>query len=236
MKGKTDLAALKSLAEAMLYMDVECGKLSPLVVKHPFTDTGFVGIKDANGSFRCGDITRSESELNTFREQMKRVIDRCESAMDIAVHITNSYAFGFLKFTLPYLNQKDMTQLLRHFWTHTESPNRDPNLTKTKLLSLFQQADVSVLMDNEEYKTFCALPDTVTVYRGVTAFNKRDALALSWTLNWETATWFAHRFGELDGTVYEAQIEKAHIHALFLSRNETEVIVDPKHLQNIKTI
>lgn len=42
-------------------------------------------------------------------------------------------------------------------------------------------------------------------------------------------------FGE-SGTVYEAQISKAHIHAVFLNRGESEVIVDPKHLIDIAPV
>ena len=55
---------------------------------------------------------------------------------------------------------------------------------------------------------------------------------MSWTLDRKTADWFAHRFGE-EGTVYEAQIRKEHILALFTGRNESEVIVDPRHLEQI---
>ena len=51
-------------------------------------------------------------------------------------------------------------------------------------------------------------------------------------LDRETADRFAHRFGE-DGTVYEAQIRKEHILALFTGRNESEAIVDPRHLEQI---
>ena len=36
--------------------------------------------------------------------------------------------------------------------------------------------------------------------------------------------------------MYEAQISKAHIHAVFLSRGESEVIVDPKHLTDISPV
>ena len=59
--------------------------------------------------------------------------------------------------------------------------------------------------------------------------NAKNIKALSWTLDRDTAEWFAHRFGE-NGTVYEAQIQKKYIYAFFNSRNEPEVIVDPKHL------
>jgi hypothetical protein len=59
--------------------------------------------------------------------------------------------------------------------------------------------------------------------------------ALSWTLDREVAQWFASRYGS-QGTVYEAKIDKKHIHALFLGRNESEVIVDPKYLTDITRV
>ena len=59
-----------------------------------------------------------------------------------------------------------------------------------------------------------------------------NVLALSWTLDRDKAQWFAHRFGE-NGTVYEAQITKQHIYAFLNSRGESEVIVDPRGLQDI---
>ena len=88
-------------------------------------------------------------------------------------------------------------------------------------------------MDAEELRQLQALEDPVTVYRGVTPHNARNIRALSWTLDRDTAEWFAHRFGE-DGTVYEAQIAKAHILAVFLGRNEWEVVVDPKYLEQVQ--
>lgn len=59
--------------------------------------------------------------------------------------------------------------------------------------------------------------------------------ALSWTLNREVAEWFAHRFGQ-NGTVYEAQVKKENIYAVFLGRNEEEVIVDPERLMGLSQL
>ena len=69
----------------------------------------------------------------------------------------------------------------------------------------------------------------------MTAYNADCVRALSWTLDRQTAEWFAHRFGE-NGTVYEAQIDKKHIYAYFSGRNESEVIVDPSYLTNITEV
>ena len=36
--------------------------------------------------------------------------------------------------------------------------------------------------------------------------------------------------------MYETEIDKKHILALFIGRNESEVVVDPKYLQNIEEL
>ena len=66
----------------------------------------------------------------------------------------------------------------------------------------------------------------------MTSYNADNVKALSWTLNKEKAEWFAHRFNQ-DGTVYEAQIDKKHIFAIFNGRNESEVVLDPQYLTDI---
>ena len=132
------------------------------------------------------------------------------------------------------INNSDdcMGQLLSTAWTQEECPNQDCNVSKRELVALFRSVPPESLMDEEERAAHQALEDTVTVYRGVTPYNAKNIRALSWTLDRKTADWFAHRFGE-EGTVYEAQIRKEHILALFTGRNESEVIVDPRHLEQI---
>ena len=76
------------------------------------------------------------------------------------------------------------------------------------------------------------LDAVVTVYRGTHSDKPNSERALSWTLNLDTAQWFANRYGK-DGKLYEAKIEKEHIHALFLRREESEVILDPKYLTEV---
>ena len=98
---------------------------------------------------------------------------------------------------------------------------------------MFRQADPIILMDQGERKKLAELEDTVTIYRGVTSLNADNIRSMSWTLDKSVAKWFAYRFKE-NGTVYEAEINKKHILALFIGRNESEVVVDPKYLQNIE--
>lgn len=146
--------------------------------------------------------------------------------------ITKPYKFAFIKYAEKSMSKDDLSEILADAWIITEEPNLDPNLSKTKLLSLFKSANPEVLMNDEELKAFNELEDTVTIYRGVTSYNADNIKALSWTLDYDKAEWFANRFGE-EGTVYEAEIVKSHILAYFSRRNESEVIVDPKYLIDI---
>ena len=233
--AETSLKSLKALSHAFLKLNIKLTKMSPLVVKHPFTDGGIVGLRKKDGGIAIADLTGDSASLRAWREQIGQLIDNAEKPIDLFMMVTKSYKLSFLKHAVPYLSEQDAARFLSWAWVITEAPNSHPNLSKRELLSLFRSVDPQKLMDEEEYELFCGLDDVVTVYRGVTSYNAKNVKALSWTLNRDTAEWFAHRFDE-HGTVYEAQILKEHICAVFLGRNEAEVIVDPKYLQGITPI
>lgn len=235
MKRTTDLAGLKRFAKTLLQLDIQKTPMSPLVVKHPFTDSGIVGVKGKDGHLAIANLVESKEDLNTWRKQTGDLIVHAESPFQVFMLITKPYMLGFLKFAKPYLSSEEFTQMLADAWIRSESPNDDPNLSKGKLLSLFKEADPKILMDEEERNILRTLENPVTVYRGVTSFNAKNVKALSWTLDEKVAQWFAHRYGE-QGTVYQAQIRKEDIYAIFTGRNESEVIVDPKQLVNLQPV
>lgn len=235
MKRKTDMQALKQLAKTFLLFDPVDTDYAPIVIKHPFTDSGIVALPKTDGDPGIGNIIENPEDLKAWRKQQSKIIEQAETPFQIAFRITNSYAFGFLKYAEPLLSKEDLSQLLAYMWIHTEAPNSDPNLSKTKLVSMFKAADPTVMMDDEDYLQFKTLDENLTVYRGVTSFNADNIKALSWTLDPDKAFWFAHRFGE-EGTVYEAQISKEHVYAFFGCRGESEVIVDPKYLTDITQV
>ena len=234
MRKQTDLAAMKQLARVFLMMDPEPTSFSPVIIKHPFTDSGIVTVRSGN-EYRAADITADEAVRIQWREQMASLIENAETPRHIYMMLTKSYRFAFLKYAMSYFSQKDFSEYLADAWVMCESPNNDPNFTQKQMLGLFKKADPQVLMDENEYKQFQALEDTLVVYRGVTSYNANRVKALSWTLEREKAEWFAHRFDE-DGAVYEAKIDKAHVYAFFSSRNESEVIVDPAFLNELAEV
>lgn len=228
MKVSTDLEQVKAVASAMLYMDVALTEFSPIIVQHPFTSSGMV-VARKDGSIQMLDITASEENLRAWQESVNAVIQQSTGAFDIYMMVNKPYALTFLKYASPALSRRDFSKILANAWMRSENPNNDPNVSTSKLLSMFRSADPRILMTSEEYKKLSTLENPITIYRGVTSYNSSNVHAMSWTLDEKVAEWFASRFGE-QGTVYKAQIEKAHVLALFLGRSESEVVVDPRYL------
>ena len=106
--SETSLKSLKALSHALLELDVQPTKMSPLVVKHPFTDSGIVGLRKEDGSIAIADLTSGPAPLHLWREQTGRLIDDAENPIDLFMMITKPYKLGFLKYAAPYLSEQDI--------------------------------------------------------------------------------------------------------------------------------
>ena len=232
---KTDLQRVKSLVKALLFMEPELTEYAPLIIHHPFTTSGMVGLQDEQGNVRIGNIVDSMDDRSQWQKQMTKIIDDTNDLFRLYHMIEKPYVLGFLKYAAPNLSKADFSTILADAWIRSEQPNHDPNLSQSKLLAMFRAADPKILMDAEEQEKLEALRDTVTVYRGVHSAKSNGVKAMSWTLDQETAAWFAGRYGR-QGKVFEARIEKKHICALFLGRDESEVILNPKYLTEITQV
>ena len=248
MQKITDLRGIKDTAKVFLHMNIEETKFSPLVIKHPFTDSAMVCLSQTDGEIAFANIMEDTKAFTLWKEQREKQIDTAEDVFGV-YHLvpernpaakpflrskntdlmTKSYLLAFLKYAEPYLSREDFSKMLADIWIRTEAPNLDPNFKQKELLDLFRKSKQEEMMTEDEIETLRSLPETVSVYRGVTSYNAGKVKALSWTLDQKVAQWFANRFGE-NGTVYEAEISKEHILALFKGRNEWEVIVEPDHL------
>jgi len=235
MRTITDMAGIRALAHTFLLLEPEPTACAPIVVKHPFTDSGIVALRTKGEEIMTADIMKDMAARAKWRELIGKNIDGAQNVYHIYGMLTKSYYFAFLKFARPYLGKEDFSKILGSAWVMAEAPNQDPNFRKAGLLSLFKSADPKALMEPREYERLLALDEVVTVYRGVTPYNADNVKALSWTLDMEKAEWFARRFGQ-EGCVYRAEIAKEHVLALFLGRGEKEVIVDPGQLRNIKAV
>lgn len=112
-----------------------------------------------------------------------------------------------------------------------EAPNLDVNVTRQEIIKLFRLGG-RIVMDSEEQAEFDKLPEQLTIYRGITDYNKKHIKGISWTLDIDIASYFAHRF-RCKGKVYKATIQKKYVLAYYQNRGENEVVVDYRKLEGI---
>jgi hypothetical protein len=76
------------------------------------------------------------------------------------------------------------------------------------------------------------LPDLVSIWRGCEQGQERG---LHWTTDRSTAEKFAsgRRYVNPRPTLVRAQIPKQHIFAVFLDRDESEIVLDPRRLRQL---
>jgi hypothetical protein len=117
------------------------------------------------------------------------------------------------------MEDADYWKLLSSIWTDTE--NSWQNFQMWNALLRSPRPERHNLMDEEELNHLASLPNEVVVYRGCVAGVNENGL--SWTLDKTKAEFFANRFSK-NGIVLEKTINKDEIVAVFLGRNESEVI------------
>ena len=234
MRQETDLNAIKAIAKGLLNISILETEYSPIIVSHPFTKCGIVTMLDGN-DFSQLDITKNKDNFDKWKRQVEKQIDESQDVFQVYYLLNDSYRMLFFDDVSKHLSQEDYSTLLGSVWVGSEYANVDANVSKEKMLAHFKNADKSVLMSETELETYNDLEDTVVVYRGVTSKNKKNTNALSWTISFGKAKWFAERWGGT-GIVYCATIDKKNILAYFDRKEEDEVVVDFHQLQNVKVV
>lgn len=224
----TDLNKIKEIAKTMLYLDIISDEDIPFIVHHPFTQSNVVVVyQDSKGQPDMVDLLDDERGLDRWRKSVAARIDKCNELWEILVMISKPYFFAFINLTHKYCSKKDLGQMLQHCWVSVEFTSFDKNLKLSEVLKLMKSVNPGQLMTPEDYLTFLELPDKFFVYRGVTPMNESKVnKAISWTLDVNTAEWFARRFDN-KGKIYMKEVSRLDVVAYFGTRGESEVIVNP---------
>jgi hypothetical protein len=128
------------------------------------------------------------------------------------------------------------------FWDHlatvwTDSENIHQHLdTWRELWDMSEPGRIEHVMDEDERARFDALPELVEVWRGYTV--EEGLHGMSWTLDKDKGEWFARRFATMEGRkphLAHAFVPKEKVLAVFLGRNESEVVALPEDVE-VKSI
>lgn len=228
MDNITDLEAIQDAAVDLVYYPVGD-------YLHPVFKTPYI-LRNADGSFTSLDILNNQDDYVKARTIEAKKIESETSAIGVIYHINKAYRLQFLEIIQDYLSNVDLAELLAYIWVDSEGTSQDPNCSLSQLIEWFTEADKKALMDDEDYQVFDTLPSEFSVYRGISTHGNTNGL--SWTLNRETAEWFAKRFSfdGSKGTVIEATAKKEDVLAYFNDRNEQEIVINPKKLVNVKKL
>lgn len=113
-----------------------------------------------------------------------------------------------------------------------------------EFLNHFPQETYESLMSPDDYEVYQNLHKnkSIKVYRGIMGENENEWEGFSWTLDKERAEFFAytyHHFGlpkSDSGFVIEATIDPKAIYFYSSSRSESEVVISPADIQDVKVI
>ena len=219
----TDLDAIRECTMTLFDAVPIEPKLDGLVVQHPFTDSI---IKYNPHTKKMIDLSKPE-DVNEFRNSIEKLVKSNDLSFIFAM-INNPWLLTWFKMTNQFMDKKDFARYLKWSWVQEENPNQDVNVRRREAIKYFRDADKQYLMSSDERVFYNRLPETVTVYRGVSV--GRERLGLSWTNDIGIAEWFKKRFdhGSQHGCILKARISKKHVLAYFNAdlREEKELIVD----------
>ena len=161
---------------------------------------------------------------------------------DLFFSIPPSIQYHALLMTHSFFSERDYNRILKEIWTENNYPNIQSN---SVIVSLFRIANPQLLMTKKEHSEFNRLPDNLTLFRGVET-KKYKKRSLSWTPDIKVAEEFTKRHKELlieeERKIIQSNIQKKYVFAYFINKvmikefDETEVVVNPDYLKDIKTI
>ena len=220
MAKTTDLDRVKEIAVDFLNMPIQQTDID-FVVSHPFTNS--IAGYDGKNMLNLSD----SNDLQAWRDKYTERILNADNIQWILFMMNKAYYLAFLKYIRPFTARTEFDTLLSSVWNSIEQISLDCNVDARTLVQWWKTADKKLIMSEKEYNDYLKLPDNVTLYRGVTDYNKGAVHALSWTYDKEQAFWFAKRYNTFKKSqcyIWSITVPKERVLAVF--DYEHEVLVN----------
>ena len=225
----TNMEEIITRALRFLDMDLEPSKKDITRIMHPFFSCRFTVGKPENN---LRDLVANPEDLRAEKDQKRERILKATSPLEVFKLFSIDYLFLMLSLLVEWMSVDDMSAVFRYVWQTGVYAAGTSSLPKKELLQMVRACNPRILMDEEDYALFQALPDEMTVYRGVNPYNKLLIASPSWTLDSGNIVRpygsFARPFGTCTGKAYKAKIRKKDVFAFFHLFNA--VILHPDKL------
>lgn len=88
MPRETDLLRVKLVAHTLLDAQIQETALSPVIVSHPFTNSGISALRNEDGSLSMVDLINNSDDCTRWRRKVGEQIDSAENVHQIFVLLT----------------------------------------------------------------------------------------------------------------------------------------------------
>ena len=125
---------------------------------------------------------------------------------------------------------KDYWDILSSIWQDSE--NISQNIHRWMDLWSSDLEEREAVMDEDERAALAALPETITIYRGIGHMGAE--YGMSWTTSLDKAVWFAKRFsgyGDRAALLVTGKSHRDDVLAYLLGRNEHEIVIMPEDVE-----
>ena len=170
-----------------------------------------------------------DEDFAQWRAEVFEAIDRQSKIVGLYMMINDPYKLLWVYMAAYCMSEKDIAEYWADAWVRSENPNQDVNVPLENAVEAFKMSDEKHLMTKEDYKVFKAIPETITLYRGVMKGHAVDGL--SYTADKKNAIWFALRHNKGDSKLIEITVPKDYVLAYFNTRDEDEYVVDVPRLK-----
>lgn len=99
----TDIHKVKEIAKCFLHIEIFTTDYSPIVVMHPFFESGIIPYK-IDDEFKVLNIAENKKDLQFILLQMEKKIDQSQYVYQIFHLVRKSYRLTFYKYVYPYLS------------------------------------------------------------------------------------------------------------------------------------
>ena len=93
----TDLEQVKLVAHALLDVEIQPTEFSPMIVSHPFTNTGIAALPDEQGNFTPADLLNDPTDLERWRKRVGEQIDKSKNVYQIFMLVNMLVSAATLK-------------------------------------------------------------------------------------------------------------------------------------------
>ena len=91
MPRETDLLRVKLVAHTLLDVQIQETALSPVIVSHPFTNSGISALRNEDGSLSMVDLINNSDDCTRWRRKVGEQIDSAENVHQIFALLNPPY-------------------------------------------------------------------------------------------------------------------------------------------------